>query len=104
MAARRSAREWRALVTGWQRSGTTADEYARQHGVTAGGLRWWRWKLGSSMPTLTVLPVDVVHAAPPAASSDAAVELVIRDRIVIRVTAAFDAPLLRRVVDALGAA
>lgn len=31
----------------WKRSGLSAREFARRHGVKAGTLSWWRWRLGA---------------------------------------------------------
>ena len=45
---RRSAAEWRRLVSRWERSGQTADVFAERHELTRRSLLWWRWKLRST--------------------------------------------------------
>ena len=40
-SSRRSAAQWSALVADWKRSGMTARDYARVHGLVAGTLLWW---------------------------------------------------------------
>jgi len=47
-APRRSAAEWADEVAAWKRSGQTAGEYARMRGISAGTLKWWSSRKGSS--------------------------------------------------------
>ncbi len=102
----RTANEWRELVSDWQQSGLTADEFAlKQGGMTAKRLRWWRWKLGEP-PVL--LPVEVRGGASPSSTSigdesSTRIDVIGGERVRIRVTTGFDERLLRRVVAALEA-
>ena len=45
------------MVSAWQASGVDAETFARRRGVSARGLKWWRWKLHAT-PTSTV-PSDL---------------------------------------------
>jgi hypothetical protein len=103
---------WAKRVERWRASGLTADEFAAEIGVKANTLRHWSWLLGRDTrappPAATkrsgsrAIPfVEVV--APPSSCSPAsdALEIVVRDSIRIRVPAAFDADLLRRVIAAV---
>jgi hypothetical protein len=42
MASRRSAEEWRELVSAWQRSEQSAAEFGRRHRVNGQRLTWRR--------------------------------------------------------------
>jgi transposase len=42
---RRSAAEWKELVTTWERSGQSAARFAIARGIRPGTLSWWRWRL-----------------------------------------------------------
>lgn len=44
-AVRRSREKWCALVRAWEGSGQSAAVFAEAHGLRAGTLTWWRWKL-----------------------------------------------------------
>jgi transposase len=37
---------WRERIRRWAASGLTAREFAQKHGLRAGTLTWWRWRLG----------------------------------------------------------
>ena len=36
---------WQQRVASWRASGQTADEFAAEHGLAAGTLRWWASRL-----------------------------------------------------------
>lgn len=61
---RRSAAEWRRLVSRWERSGQSAAAFAEKHSLGKRSLVWWRWKLTSAgraadaEPTLTFVPLE----------------------------------------------
>jgi|SRR5436190_20299208 transposase len=42
---KRSASEWKQLVSAWRRSGESAGEFAARESVSDRTLRWWAWKL-----------------------------------------------------------
>jgi transposase len=87
-------------VQRWQRSGESAQEFAAREGVRAKALEWWRWKLGREVR----LPVPFVEvmAAAPVREKEGTVEVILDERLRVRVTGAFDAEVLRRTVAALG--
>ena len=94
-ARRRSAEEWRTLVSEWQGSGLDAESYARARGLNVSTLRWWRWRLGSAPPTSPAfVEVQIHEPAPP----DLVVEV---GDLRVRVPAGFDARELRRLLVAL---
>lgn len=44
---RRSAEEWKRIISEWQRSGLSKREFARQADIHPGTLGWWQWRLRS---------------------------------------------------------
>jgi hypothetical protein len=48
IVVRRARADWERLVRRWQRSGQTAREFGDAHGVRAGALAWWKWRLGTA--------------------------------------------------------
>ena len=53
----------RRILEEWRRSGDSIASFARQHGVAAPRLYWWRKKLApksASMPTLSLVPATIV--------------------------------------------
>jgi hypothetical protein len=99
MAARRSATEWRALVSAWQRSELSAAEFGRRHGVNGDRLAWWRWRLASERASPVLAPVEVVPS-PPEPATDGAVEIHVAGKVLI-VPAGFDEHTLRRLLAVL---
>jgi len=96
MASRRSAEQWRALVSAWQRSGLSAAEFGRKHGVNGQRLAWWRWKLAAEPATPMLVPVEVAPTEP-AAQVAAAVDLHVAGKVLV-VPPDFDADALRRLL------
>jgi transposase len=98
--ARATRAEWAARVRRWQSSGLTANEFGRREGLNATTLRWWssalhrNSRLGSRF-------VDVTTVLAPASTAAGVLEVVVRESVRVRVTAGFDAELLRAVVSAL---
>ena len=93
-----SRKQWAERVERWQRSGQTAQQFAAREGVSPTTLIWWRGALrraGQASPSF----IEVV--APPSANEGGCIELVLREGLRIRVSGAFDAAVLRRVVAAL---
>src|SRR5262245_12530413 len=45
MGMRMSAAKWGELVAGWESSGRSAEEFAREHGVSGKMRRWWKTEL-----------------------------------------------------------
>ena len=102
---------WTARVEAWKQSKLTAKEFAAKHGLLAGTLSWWSWRLGAerrrrSVPNIelhseraTIAPLTFVemtaslHAEP--------IEIVLRNELRVRVTTSFDLAALVRVLDVL---
>jgi transposase len=112
--SKRSSAEWARLVSRWKRSGQTAEEFAGKVGVKASSLRWWSWALGkrrsrnheepsvATEPVPAFLPVHVVSRdAPHEPSASAPLEIIVDDRLTVRVGAGFDEDTLIRVLDLL---
>jgi len=94
-------------VRRWQASGLSAAEYGRRHGIPAGTLAWWRWKLraeGVSLRTRAQrrLPFVEITPAPPESPrpSREPLELELAD-VRLRIPADFDEPTLARVLGVL---
>jgi hypothetical protein len=111
--ARESREVWRKRVERWRASGLTAREFAAEIGVNGNTLQHWGWLLQQEEPRSRPAArraaedgsgfVEVVAAEaprPPTVAQDA-IEVVIRDRIRVRISGGFDADVLRRVVAAL---
>ena len=106
---------WRKRVERWRASGLTAREFAAEIGVNANSLQHWGWLLqqeerrGGAARRPPAADgrgfVEVVAQAdpPPLTAAPDPIEVVLRDGIRLRVSAGFDADLLRRVVAALEA-
>jgi transposase-like protein len=47
-ARRRSAEEWRGIVSEWERSGMSRQAFAARYDLHPGTLSWWRWKAGQT--------------------------------------------------------
>lgn len=96
---RQTKAEWAERVRRWRACGATAREFAARERVNERTLRWWGWRLqreGSAPPAF-------IEVTRPAVDGDSKIEIVVRDGVRIRVSGAFDAELLRRVVAALEA-
>ncbi len=48
-SSRRTASQWQSLIAQWQSSGMTQRAFAEAHGIKAGTLAWWKWKLGQQV-------------------------------------------------------
>jgi hypothetical protein len=92
--------KWTKLVSEWRASGLSAREFAAREGLNRGTLYRWSAVLSrAAAPTAAF-----VEVAPALATiEEGRIEVVVRDQVRIRVSGAFDAGLLRRVVEALEA-
>lgn len=105
----RRAQEMQRLVAQWERSGLTQAACARQCGMSAHTLTWWRWRLRTAAAgappasrARAAAFTEVGLRAPPAAGAVA--EVVLRNGRVVRVPlAGVDATALRTLVRALDA-
>ncbi|XXY47506.1 IS66 family insertion sequence element accessory protein TnpB [Sorangium sp. So ce269] len=95
--------EWVERVERWERSGLSAEKFARREGYKPKQLYWWRWKLradGPSPSSLTeaprFLPVHVMTDASPVAAEP--IEIALPNGRVVRVRPGFDPATLERVL------
>ena len=80
---------WRRRVESWRASGLTADEFAAQHGMVAGTLRWWasQLKREQSPPQAPLVRMaQVIRSASPSARRGSVVIEVVDTRARARVT------------------
>ena len=92
---RETRQQWTERVERWRRSELTAREFAAQEGVRATTLSWW----GAELRRAARASPGFIEVAQP--SAEGSIEVVLGERLRIRVSGAFDAGLLRRVVAAL---
>jgi transposase len=69
MASERHPRRWwQRTVRQWKRSGLTAQEFGRRHGVSQRTLLWWSSMLGratrAGRESTSLVPLEVRVAAP----------------------------------------
>ncbi|WP_438007157.1 IS66 family insertion sequence element accessory protein TnpB [Sorangium sp. So ce321] len=97
--------EWAERVGRWERSGLSAEKFARREGYKAKQLYWWRWKLraeGTSQPSTSstqapqFLPVHVVADVSPVVTEP--IEIALPNGRVVRVRPGFDPATLERVL------
>lgn len=98
--------EWAERVERWERSGLSAEKFARREGYKPKQLYWWRWKLRADRPShpspssLTeaprFLPVHVVTDA--SAVAPEPIEIALPNGRVVRVRPGFDPATLERVL------
>jgi hypothetical protein len=101
IVVRRTRMEWARLVRQWQRSGQTAREFGDAHGIRAGTLAWWKWRLSAAPSaresTPRLVPVEVVDHD----TRDGEWELTSASGARLRVRGALTGADIRIVVDAL---
>ena len=109
---RRSAEEWSGLVEAWERGGLSADEFASEHELNAGTLRWWRTRLKIARVATTseqssqvrLVPLEIAEGCEDQASSrPLGWELHFADGHHLRAYSELTASTLRAVLIALGA-
>ena len=112
--ARAGREEWAKRVQRWQESGLTAGEFARETGLKASTLSFWKWRLKREQEAPPATrgkkprnPVKsavrfVEISAPVGIGSDVGMmELVVEGRYVVRIGCEFDGAVLSRLLDAL---
>ena len=97
--ARATREQWAKRVEQWKQSGLTAREFARRRGLAARSLSWWKWRLSSAARPAP----PVVEVVALARSSGAPFELVLDERLQLRVSPGFDAEELQRLLATLEA-
>lgn len=101
----RSAVAWAKLVSAWEASGVDAETFAGRRGLSARGLKWWRWKLRAT-PTppvpsdLRLVPVELSEE--PAAAAHVLWEIEGPGGQVLRVYRDSDEALFRYALGVLG--
>jgi transposase len=97
--------EWAERVERWERSGLSAEKFARCEGYKAKQLSSWRWKLRADGPPQPppsstepprFLPVHVVADGSPLVAEP--IELALPNGRVVRVRPGFDPATLERVL------
>ncbi len=96
--------EWAERVERWERSGLSAEKFARREGYKPKQLYWWRWKLRADGPSRSspsgeapsFLPVHVVTDASPIAPEP--IEIALPKGRVVRVRPGSDPATLERVL------
>lgn len=100
----RQGREyWSRHVAGWQRSGLSKKAYSERHDLGYWSLRYWIDKLSSGPAAETGQPLVELGRAGAAKDAEqrAAIELVVGDRYVLRLSPSVRAAHLREVLAAL---
>lgn len=99
--ARSTPQQWAQRVEDWEASGLTAAAYARKAGISDRSLRWWKWQLKArSLKSPPLKPLTFVEMTP--AAPRESFEIVLGERVRVRVPADFDAASLERLLDVLG--
>lgn len=96
--------KWAERVRAWRATGHTAERFCEQGGLNARTLKWWGWELGRRRAARRVgAPafIEVATAQPVDERREGAIEVVVDDRVRVRVSGAFDPAVLRRVLAAL---
>jgi transposase len=70
---RRSATEWRRIVDRWQRSGQSAEVFAKKHRLSKKSLTWWRWRLRTGASSSTESSAAELAFVPLVASPEASI-------------------------------
>lgn len=99
---RRTKTFWEARIAELA-GGRSVESIARQHGVTSGLVRWWRWRLGTqpSSEIASARMVEVLPARTPAAV--ASLRILVGD-VVLELPAETPAEYVGRVLGAARAA
>ena len=91
----------------WRASGQTASAFASAEGWNPRTLLWWSAELRRAERRrggfIEVIAQPLTTPVSERTHEDGRIEVVLREQVRIRVSGAFDASVLRRVVDALEA-
>jgi len=101
-----SEHEARGVLGAWRKSGQSLERFAKERGLVAQRIRWWRNKLEGkptalvgSESSLALLPVQVTESSPPKRGEPVAVYL--RSGHIVKVGRGFDEEAFARVVAVL---
>lgn len=105
---RRSAAEWRTLVTELARSGLDVPRFAAARGVRPATLSWWKYEFRrrderpvGSPPAAPRFVEVVPRPSSPAATATFSLEAVLTSGVVVRAAANVDVEVFARCVAAL---
>jgi len=73
MRARRSRNEWSTLITAFERSGQSHDEFCAKRGLNVGSFRGWLYRIrrtSSGDSKVALVPVDVRFPEPKAGGGE----------------------------------
>lgn len=109
---------WAKRVERWKDSGLSAAEFARELGISANSLTWWKWQLGRPAAPQRAAPKKRAARAarlrkvtrprvkfvelPSAAVAGEPLEVVLPSGVRVRVPDHFDAAALGRLLETLG--
>lgn len=105
-ASKTTEARWRSVVREQETSGETVREYARQRGLSAATLYWWRSELGrrgaGRADRIALAPVTVLGVRSPARShAGAGFEVLLANGRRLCVPRDFDVEALRELIAAL---
>jgi hypothetical protein len=93
-------RQWRRWIGEWQASGLSALAFCKRRGLTVGSFYTWRRVLQRrDADTATFVPVQIV--ADTVLTQASALEVLLTDGRMVRVTPGFDAATLRQLLAVL---
>lgn len=99
--ARSTPQQWAHRVEDWEASGLTAAAYARKTGISDRSLRWWKWQLKArgfkSEPKTPLTFVEMTSAM-----AREPFEVVLENRVRVRIPHDFDAAALERLLGVVG--
>ena len=100
-----SRETWAKRVRRLEASGLRVADFARQIGVNARTLKWWRCRFRAEVSSRTkaVPPLSFVEVSAPVTSSRDEFEIVLRSDVRLRVPARFEDAALTRLLDLLEA-
>lgn len=104
---RRSRSWWSETVERWKRSGLTAAQFGRRHGVSDRTLLWWssmlkRGTRAEREPRAAIVPLEVTVTPTVTALGGNAIEIAV-GRAVLRVEVGTDVAYVSELVERLGA-
>lgn len=100
---RASRAVWVRRVEAWRESGRSAEEFCRRRRISPATLHWWAWRLRrepSAAESVGLVRVEMEPAWTPVAEAPP-FEIVLGERLVIRLAPTFEAAALTRLLDCL---
>lgn len=97
------AAEARVVVDAWKRSGERVGAFAQRYGIKPRRLRRWAKRLDEAAEAVRFHPVRVVQRSEVEAGGAGSLEIVLGERLRVRVASGFASRDLERVLDVLEA-